>query len=193
MTGTLPANVPDWEDEYLDRVSDRIMHNYDLEKDVTINGERFDLGGEMRIESEKHFFHPALNYANHESREYLYARRQDAISVPDLEELVSVAHDVAEDRVEHTDTHFSTDVTLAIIVPKIDPAVEEFVESYSDRNLLRFGFNGHYEINLLVSAPERKSIVASENADVWEAFRTWEPIEKEDPGLFKMITRRMQI
>lgn len=193
MSEQLPEDVPDWEDEYIDRVSDRIMYNYDLAKEETVHGERFDLTGEMKIQSEKHFFHPALNYANHESREYLYARRQDDVSVPDLQALVDVAHDIAEERVEYTDQHYSTDVTIAIVVPSIDPDVADFVESYSDRTLLKFGFNGHYEINLLVAAPDQRDIVHSENADVWKAFQTWEPIEKEEPGLFQLITRRLQI
>ncbi|UWG46470.1 Uncharacterized protein HSRCO_0168 [Halanaeroarchaeum sp. HSR-CO] len=193
MSEQLPADIPDWEDEYLDRVSDRIMYNYDLEKDVAVHGESFDLAGSMRIESEKHFFHPALNYANHESREYLYARRQESVSVADLEALVEVAHDIAEERVEHTDTHFSTDVTVVLVVPALDPDVDEFVSGFSDRTLLKFGFNGHYEINLVVAAPDRREITASENADVWQAFQTWEPIETEEPGLFQLITRRLQI
>lgn len=193
MSEQLPEDVPDWEDEYIDRVSDRIMYNYDLEKDVTVHGERFDLAGEMNIENEKHFFHPSLNYANHESREYLYARRQDDVSVADLERLVAVGHEIAEERVEYADTHFSTDVTIAIVVPDIDPDVADFVSSYSDRNLLKFGFNGHYEINLLVAAPDDRDVVYSENADVWKAFQTWEQIEKEEPGLFQLITRRLQI
>lgn len=193
MSEQLPEDVPDWEDEYIDRVSDRIMYNYDLAKEETVHGERFDLTGEMKIQSEKHFFHPALNYANHESREYLYARRQDDVSVADLQALVDVAHDIAEERVEYTDQHYSTDVTIAIVVPAIDPEVADFVASYSDRTLLKYGFNGHYEINLLVAAPEQRDIVHSENADVWKAFQTWEPIEKEEPGLFQLITRRLQI
>ncbi|MFB6082461.1 MAG: hypothetical protein ABEJ67_06535 [Halanaeroarchaeum sp.] len=186
-------DVPTWEDEYLDRVSDRLLHNYDLEKDVSVHGERFDLAGEMRIENEKHFFHPSLNYANHESREYLYARRQDAVTVADLERLVDLGHDVAEERVELRDEHFSTDVSIAIVVPEVPDDVAAFVDSFSDRNLLRFGFNGHYEINLVVVAPEQKDLHGSENADVKIAFRTWERIEEEEPGLWDLITRRMQI
>lgn len=185
--------VPTWEDEYIDRVSDRLLHNYDLEKDVTVHGEPFALAGVMHIESEKHFFHPSLNYANHESQEYLYARRQDAISLPEIERLVELGHDVAEERVEHTDEHFSTDVTFAIVVDEIPEAVADFVANYSDRNLLRFGFHGHYEINLIVVAPEDRDIVRSESADVGLAFQTWEKIEAEEPGLLGLIARRLQI
>jgi len=192
MSDSLDA-VPTWRDEYIDRVSDRLLHNYDLEKDVTVHGERFSLAGAMHIESEKHFFHPSLNYANHESREFLYARRQDAISVPDLERLVEVGHEIAEERIEHTDEHFSTDVTFAIVVDDIPESVADFVSGYTDRNLLRFGFNGHYEINLVVVAPEDRDIVRSENADVGLAFQTWEAIETEEPGLLGLIARRLQI
>ena len=74
----LPAEireaVPDWDDEYLDRVSDRLMYNYDLEKDRRVGGERWDLYGEMRVLSQKQFFHPALSYADHEAEEYLFVR-----------------------------------------------------------------------------------------------------------------------
>ena len=73
------AEVPDWEDEYIDRVSDRLMHNYDLERDFTVEGRRFDLYGRLFVESEKHFFHPVLNYANHRTVEHLFARRFDRV------------------------------------------------------------------------------------------------------------------
>ncbi|MFB6094335.1 MAG: hypothetical protein ABEJ77_05285 [Halanaeroarchaeum sp.] len=190
----VPEDVPDWEDEYLDRVSDRLMFNFDLERDVSVGGRRFDMGGTMRIENEKHFLHPKLNYGNHETYEYLYARRQDGVTVADLEALVEDAHDVAEARVERTDDHFSTDVTFVLVVPSISPDVAEFVETYSGRVLLRYGFHGHYEINLVVVAPEERSVAHSENADVWRAFRTWEPIEEdEEPGLLGRIARRIPI
>jgi hypothetical protein len=181
--------VPTWADEYLDRVSDRLLHNYDLEKDVVVAGEPFDLAGEMRIESEKHFFHSSLNYANHQAREFLYSRRQEAISVSELESLVSTGHDIASDRVEHSDQHFSTDVTFAIVVPTYDDAVAEFVQSFADRTLLRFGFHGHYEINLIVVAPEDRQLAHSRNVDVWKAFQTWEPIAAEEPNVWEKVRR----
>ncbi len=182
--------VPTWSDEYLDRVSDRLLHNYDLEKDIVVNGESFDMGGEMRIESQKHFLHSSLNYANHEAREYFYSRRQDDIDVADLESLVSKGHDIAEKRVEHTDQHFSTDITFVIVVPTYDDAVAEFVDSFADRNLLSFGFHGHFEINLVVAAPAERRLVHSKNVDMWKAFQTWEPIPSpEDRSWWQKIRR----
>ena len=189
----LSADVPNWEDEYLDRVSDRLMYNYDLEKDVTLHGESFAMAGEMRLESEKHFFHPSLNYANHEAREYLYARRQSAVTVADLERLVELGNEVAEERVDRQDDHFSTDVTFVLVVPAIDDAVASFVESFSGRNLLMFGFHGHYEVNLAVVSPDDQQSVASKNADVVTAFETWADIERESPGLLGTILRRLEI
>ena len=35
--------------------------------------------------------------------------------------------------------------------------------------------------------------MASREAHVEEAFRLWEPIEAEEPGLWQLITRRLQL
>ena len=67
MSEQLPSDVPDWEGEYIDRVSDRLRHNYDLEREVTVHGEPFGMAGEMCLESETHVFHPSLTYTNHEA------------------------------------------------------------------------------------------------------------------------------
>ncbi|MFC6837320.1 hypothetical protein [Halomarina ordinaria] len=165
--------VPDWEDEYLDRVADRLLHNYDLEDDYALGGERFDLYGEMRIESRKHFLHPSVTYGNHGSSEYLYARTSSSVTTADLERLVALGHDLAEG-IDPDEEHFSTDYTFALVVPEIPEAVRAFVDGFEDRTLLRYGYYGHYEVNLLVVAPDEEDLVASANADVEGAFRLWE-------------------
>ena len=186
--------MPTWDDEYLDRVSDRLQHNYDLFRDFAIAGHRFDLYGQMRLESEKHFFHPALAYGQHASTEHLLARRAGSVTTADLEALVALGHRLADAWIVPDETHFSTDFTFAVVAPSVPDDVASFVDGYADRNLLKYGFNGHYEVNLLVVAPEVEAVVASEHADVGTAFRLWEPIEPpKPPGLLGLIARRLQI
>jgi len=112
----LPAEireaVPDWDDEYLDRVSDRLMYNYDLEKDRRVGGERWDLYGEMRVLSQKQFFHPALSYADHEAEEYLFVRHESRPTVAELERLVDLGNELADERVVADEEHFGTDFYL---------------------------------------------------------------------------------
>ena len=189
-----PEAVPDWEDEYLDRVSDRLFHNYDLEKDYPVSGERFDMYGKMQIENQKHFFHPALNYANHESVEHLFAKRVDSVDVEALESLVSLGHRLADEWIVLEEEHFSTDFSFVVVVDEIPSAVREFVDGFKDRNLLKLGFSGHYEVNLAVVAPDDEDIVRSKNADVAKAFQTWEQLpEKGEPGLLELISRRLKV
>jgi hypothetical protein len=186
-------DLPEWDDDYFGRVAERLVYNFDLETDVSAGGEPFDLGGELRIEREKHFLHPSMNYANHESHEYLYARRQDSVTVADLERLADLGSDLAEDRFELHDEHFSTDVTFVLIVPEVSSDVADFVEGFSGRTLVRWGFQGHYEINLVVVAPATETLVASENADVGRAFRTWQPMEAvENRGLLRRIAQKLR-
>lgn len=186
-------DIPEWDDQYLSRVSDRLMFNYDLEKDYTVRGERFGLYGQMRMSSEKHFFHPAIRFAYHESTEHLFAKRVTPLTVRDLERFSELGHDLADDWIEPDEQHFSTEFTFVAITESISDPVREFTASYRDRNLIKLGFYGHYEIHLIVVAPDDDDIVASEEAGVEEAFRLWDPIEREEPGLFQLITRRLQL
>lgn len=185
--------VPDWDDEYFDRVSDRLMFNYDLERDFQVEGEAFSLYGEMNVHNEKHFMHPALSYAHHDLYEHLFADRRSNLSVADFEKVVDLGHDLADEWIESDEEHYSTDFTFVLVGPDVPEAVASFVSSFTDRNLLHYGYNGHYEINLVAAAPDQKEIVASSGAGVEEAFRLWEPIETEEPSLWKLFTRRMQL
>jgi hypothetical protein len=176
------SDVPVWEDEYLDRVSDRLMFNYDLEQDKRVRGERFPLFAELRMESQKHFFHPALDYANHEHREFLFARRTDRPTVAEVERLVTLGHDLAdsEEWVVPDEEHFGTDFTFVLVAETLPDDVREFIHGFRDRTLLKFGYYGHYEISLAVVAPETESIVKSESAASAEAFALWRDVPPSD-------------
>ncbi|WP_123537757.1 hypothetical protein [Halosimplex salinum] len=186
--GEIPEDVPVWDDEYVDRVSDRLMYNFDLERDRSVAGERFVLYGRMDITSQKHFFHPSLNYANHGATEHLFATRRDGASVADVERYVELAHDLAEEWIDADEEHYSTDFTFALVVPRIRDDVREFVSGFKDRTLLKFGYYGHYEVNLVVVAPEEEDIVTSRATDLDSAFALWEsPDESESSGLLDRL------
>lgn len=186
-------DAPDWEEEYVDRVADRLVFNYDLDKDVSTRGERFTLYGQLTVESQKHFLHPSLSYANHGSTEHLFCRQVERVSVADCERLVELGHELAEEWIDADEEHYSTDFTFVLVVPEITEDVREFVAGFRDRTLLKFGYYGHYEIHLVVSAPEKEDIVASREAHAQAAFRSWEPIETErEPGLIGSLVRRLR-
>ncbi|MDS0475824.1 hypothetical protein [Natrinema sp. 1APR25-10V2] len=190
----LPAEireaVPDWDDEYFDRVSDRLMYNYDLEKDRRVGGERWDLYGEMRVLSQKQFFHPALSYADHEAEEYLLARRDSRPTVAELERLVDLGHELADEHVIADEEHFGTDFTFVLVAEELPEDVREFVSGFRDRTLLKFGYHGHYEVNLIVVVPDTEDHVASEAADAVEAFTLWENVTTPDEGFFSRLAKR---
>ena len=172
------ADVPDWDDEYLDRVSGNLMHSYDLERDHAAGGERFELYGELRITSQKQFLHPALSYAQHDAREHLFVRR-DRPTVREFERLVDLGHDLADDWIEADEEHFSTDFTF-VLVGEYGDDVRSFVEGFRDRTLLKYGYYGHYEVNVAAVDPERERAVGSENVDVVDAFVLWGRDEERD-------------
>ncbi|NEU55233.1 hypothetical protein FXF75_00120 [Halorussus sp. MSC15.2] len=179
--------MPDWDDEYVDRVSDRLMFNYDLEKEYRVRGRTFTMYGELRMESQKHFLHPSVNYANYEAREHLFVRRAETVSRADLDELVELGHDLADEWIDPDEEHYGTEFTFAVVVPEVPDEVREYVAGFEDRTLLKFGYYGHYEVNLLVAAPEREEAVESQSADVATAFRTWSDVTEERSGLLARL------
>ncbi|WP_238392083.1 hypothetical protein [Halorussus amylolyticus] len=185
------SDVPDWDDEYLDRVSDRLMYHFDLEKDYRVRGERFDLYGEVRIENRKQLFHPAINYANHEAHEHLFARRTGRATVESLERLAELGHDLADEWIVADEEHFGTEFTFVLVTDSISEPVREFVEGFRDRTLLKLGFYGKYEVNLVVVAPEAERLVASRNADAATAFRLWDDVPQAEPGLLERFVRAL--
>ncbi|WP_199243378.1 hypothetical protein [Halopenitus persicus] len=182
---------PQVADEHLQRVADRLRHSYDLETDRTVRGERFDLYGHLAVESQKQFLHRSINWANHETEEHVFTRRQERLSPSTLDRLVDLGHELAADWIDPDETHQATEFTFVIVVPEITDDVRAYVEGFRDRTLLAFGYYGHYEVNLAVVAPDRETAVASELADVVEAFAFWdrEPRTAPDPdGLRSRIT-----
>ena len=182
--------VPEWNDEYLDRVSDRLMYNYDLQRDREIHGERWTMYGEMRVLTQKQFFHPALSYADHEAEEYLFVRREPQPTVAELRRLIELGHEIADERIVPDEEHFGTDITFVLVCEELPEEVVEFVSGFRERELLKFGYYGHYDVNLVAVAPELERAVASEAADVAEAFTLWEDVTEREEGFLSRFAKR---
>ena len=110
----------------------------------------------------------------------------------DLESLVELGHELADDWIEADEEHFGTTFTFVVIAPDVPTEVDEFVSDFSDRTLLKYGLHGQYEINLAVVAPENETLAASENADVGKAFALWEPLTPEKTGVLRRFVRRLK-
>lgn len=177
-----PEEVPVWDDEYLDNVGLRLLHHYDLERNYVVQGERFELYGQLHVLHERHAAHPSLTFANHETEEHLFAKRIDRPTVADVDRLEAVGERLADEWVTANENHYSTDFTFAVVATELPESVRERIEGYRNRTLLKFGYFGHYEINLIAVVPEEEMTVASKEADAEQAFRVWEPIVKREPG-----------
>jgi len=192
------ADLPSWDDDYLDRVADRLKFNYDLERDYAAGGDIeasdkapeggaaagcFEMYGRLYVESQKQFLHRSINWANYETVEHLFVRRADGVSVSDLDALVDLGHDLADEWIEADEEHQGTDFTFVLVVPDIPDAVRTHVDGFRDRTLLKYGYYGAYEVNLVVVAPETEDAVGSSEADVTAAFELWRDVDADPDGL----------
>ena len=129
------ADVPEWEDAYVNEVAGRLVHNYDLERNRTVEGESFDLYGQMELHSQKHILHPSISFAHHESHEHLFMRRVDGVSVAEIDRLVELGHDLADDWVEADEEHYSTDFTFVLVAPDVPENVADRIGAVDERTL----------------------------------------------------------
>ena len=183
------ADVPDWDDEYVDRVSDRLLHSYDLERDRSVRGHRFTLYGRLAIERRKQFLHPSVTYGDHQTTEHLFLKRADSVSVAEMERLSALGDELADVWVEPDEEHFGTEFVFGVVSPEIPTAVREFVADFEQRTLLKYGYHGHYTVRLFVVAPGRETSVASPETDVVRAFRLWDDGDGSDSrgGVFERL------
>lgn len=167
------AGVPDWEDPYLDRVADRLFANYDLERDYRARGERFDLYGRMEVHSQRHFLHPSLSFGHHVHYDHVFARHERP-TVERLESLAELGHDIADEWIDPSEEHYGTEFSFVLVADTIPEDVRAFVDDFRDRTLLKYGYNGRYEIHLAVVAPAAETLASSRTATIGEAFRFWD-------------------
>ena len=166
------------------------MYNYDLERDREVGGERWEMYGEMRVLNQKQFFHPALSYADHEAEEYLLVRRTTRTTVAELQRLIELGHELASQWIVADEEHYGTDISFVLVCEELSEEVAAFISGFRERKLLKFGYYGHYDINLVAIVPEKERAVASEAADIVEAFTLWEDVTTPQEGFLSRFAKR---
>lgn len=175
-----PSDRPTWDDPYLDDVAARLQFNYDLARDERVRGVTFPLYGRLEMDSHKQFLHPAISFGHQYSYEHLYVDRRPRVSVEDLEAFVTLGHDLAAE-IDADEEHFATTFTFVVVVEDLPDEAASFVANHSDRTMLKYGYNGHYEVSLVAVVPDERRVVHSD-VGVAEAFDHWAD-ERERGGV----------
>ncbi|ERH06093.1 MAG: hypothetical protein J07HN4v3_01703, partial [Halonotius sp. J07HN4] len=111
-------------------------------------------------------------------------------TVRELQTFVADGHDLADAWIDPNEEHYGTDITFVLVADTIPDAVADYVTEFRDRTLLKFGYYGHYEVNLVVVNPESETCVASTAADVAAAFRLWDDVSEPDVGVLSRFAKR---
>ncbi|MFD1513974.1 hypothetical protein [Halomarina rubra] len=179
------GDCPTWDDPYLDRVAASLQFNYDLASDERVHGTTFDLYGLLEIDSHKQFLHPAISFGHQYSYEHLYVDRRPRVTVADLEALVELGHDLAED-LDHDEEHYATEFTFVVVVDDLPDDAASFVAGHQERTMLKYGYHGHYEVNLVAVVPDDHRVVAAD-VPVADAFDVWDDTTTEGGGVLDRL------
>lgn len=178
-----PNNVPVWEDDpYLDAIALRLMHHYDLERDKEVDSQVFPMYGRLVIENERHVLHPALSFGYHRSTEHLFVARPPTISEQTLTQAETLGLALADEWVSHDTEHYSTDFTFVFVTSPIPDSVTDWITGYEHRELYKYGYHGHYELNFVATDPEHERLITSANSSIEELLRTWDRPHRDQPS-----------
>lgn len=186
-----PGHIPELTDPYLETVGQRLVHNYDLESDYTVNGEQFDLYGYLEVHNKRQVLHPALSVGHHEAREHVFLKRTETLSEADLDRVIELGHALAEEWITADEEHYSTEFIFAFVTTSLAAPVSNRIEELDERTLLKFGYHGHYDIHIAAVDPTQQHLVSNAAFDLTEALRTWDPVSGTDPGLVTRLVRRL--
>ncbi|MFB6283374.1 MAG: hypothetical protein ABEK59_05485 [Halobacteria archaeon] len=178
-------HVPRWDDSYFDSVAEKLAINYDLFKDHRIKDKLYPMFGVLKIDNYKRLLHPSLTYGHQRSIEYLFVERKSGLEQQELEKQVDFGKELAAENgwdgpdslsVDHPDDAdlFSREYTFVTVSSDVNHDVLNFVREFSDRNLIKFGLGGHYEINLVMVDLENQVSAGSKNTDLDAAFSNWD-------------------
>ncbi len=186
-----PEHIPELTDPYVEAVGQRLVHNYDLEGDYTVNGERFDLYGYLEVHNQRQVLHPALSVGHHESREHVFLKRTETLSEADLDRMIELGHALAEEWITADEEHYSTEFIFVFVCSSLSDPVSNRIEELDERTLLKFGYHGHYDIHIAAVDPAQQHLVSNAAFNLTEAVRTWEPVGGTDSGLMPRVVRRL--
>lgn len=185
------SEFPEWERDYLNRLAGRIVHSYDLEKNKHIRGFDFTLYASFEAQRHKQLFHPAISYAEHNLYEYLFVNEYDTVTIETVDQLIDLGHELADDWIDADDDHYATEFSFGLIVPSIPDDIRQYVSRIDERTMLRYGFDGHYDIHIIVVAPEEQSIVATDRAEIQAAFIEWDT-QSRSTGIFSSLLDQLR-
>lgn len=140
----------------------KLLTSFDIERDVKVEGRRFDLRGEFNQEITRYFAFKELTYESFENNEVIFCKDYGKkLTRKDIEELkgfiVEKCHLLAPPR----ENHMSTCLTFILISGLEDDDLSKHIEKFRFYRSYLLGFKGWVNCKLICVDPERGRVITN--------------------------------
>ena len=134
--------------ERLEKLLNAYSHHYDIEREVTVDGETFPamaiyyLRDENYLISKKHVLNAVENH------EYVYFYLTEHLDAATLAQQIEISRNDGLSRIKPHKEHMSSMVTMVILADTIDPEAQELIKKTRFRKNYRLALHGWMEYQI---------------------------------------------
>lgn len=134
--------------EQLDRLLDAYSHQYDIEKDVEVEGGSFPAAATYYLRDENYLISKQHVLSAVEQHEYLYFFLTNHLDVSTLQEQIALSKQAGLSKVKPHKDHMFSNVGLVILANTIAPEAQKLIQKTRFRKNYRLSFYGWTEYQL---------------------------------------------
>ena len=134
--------------ERLKKLLDAYSHNYDIERDVTVEGGSFPAMAIYFLRDENYLISRKHVLSAVENHEYVYFYLTDRLDEETLQRQIDITREDALGRIHPCKDHMSSFVTLVILADTITPEAQKLIKKTRFHKNFRLALHGWMEYHL---------------------------------------------
>lgn len=135
-------------DQCLSRLLEIYSHNYDIERDVELEGNFFPATATYYLRDENYLISRDHVLSVVESHEYVYFFLTDHLDVPTLQKQIEVTKQLGLANIKPSKIHMCSYVTLVVVADSIDPEAVKLMKRTRYRKNYRLALHGWMEYHV---------------------------------------------
>ncbi len=140
----------------------KLLRSFDIEKDVDVEGKRFDLRGEFNQEITRYFAFKELTYESFENNEVIFCRDYEKkLTRDDLEELKEFIGKKCRLLAPPRENHMSTCLTFILISELDGDELDKYIRRFNFYRSYALGFKGWVSCKLICVDPESGRVITN--------------------------------
>ena len=135
-------------EQYLTKLLNAYSHHYDIERDVTVDGQYYPAMALYYLRDENYLISKKHVLSAVENHEYVYFLMEGHLDAAALERHIETTKADGLGRIHPTKDHMSSMVTLVIVADTIDPEAKELIRKTRFRKNYRLALHGWMEYHI---------------------------------------------